>query len=85
LQLADCVMDMQGLMAVVSERVRGEHPSIQHVLGLRGAPKKVIVRTNDATSQLENIAAMRSELAAIRDAMSEQYAADIGRDSCGMQ
>lgn len=33
--LADTVMDLRGLMCIISERVRGRHPSIDHLLGLQ--------------------------------------------------
>ncbi len=76
--LVECVLDMQALTSLVADRARGRHPALHHVLGLLSPESRPHVRTHDAGAQLQAIAAMRHELAIIRDAVTDQYAAGKG-------
>eukprot|EP00041_Stephanoeca_diplocostata_P026029 m.693849 g.693849 ORF g.693849 m.693849 type:complete len:850 (+) comp22876_c0_seq3:108-2657(+) len=73
--LADCIMDLQAVLHVISARMRGEDPNISELLGLeRPAGQRVFVRTNDPKEQLLTIRDMHREVEALRRHITNTYA-----------
>lgn len=84
--LQECFDVMQSVVTLAAARARGDDPALNQLLGLHGpVDAPVFARTSDPQEQIQTVTEMKRELETIRNRITQQYAADVGKDACGVQ
>ncbi len=74
------------MIQLALQRIHNSDPQIAHLLGLGpGADAKLFARTSDFDSRLESVREMLEEIESVRNAITEKYAQDMGKDACAVQ
>lgn len=88
-EMSLCLLDLQALCSILTQRAQGKEPNLALLLGIKsmslsGEENDNLVLEAGLRTQLSEVGQLRKDIDALRTAISDRYAQDMG-DNCVTQ
>lgn len=88
-EMSLCLLDLQALCSILTQRAQGKEPNLALLLGIKsmslsGEENDNLVLEDGLRTQLSEVGQLRKDIDALRTAISDRYAQDMG-DNCVTQ